>query len=96
VARSRRGMLGLLLRVKRRHAGFGTHASSDAYGVTHAEPPHPYKSALRGRRASGEVLEQEVGATADGAGAELGVGRAWLDVEFRGRSRRVQRSVERP
>jgi hypothetical protein len=47
-------------------------------------------------RASGEVPEQEVGATADGAGAELGVGRAWLDVEFRGRSGRVQRSVERP
>lgn len=47
-------------------------------------------------RASGEVPEQEIGATADGAGAELGVGRAWLDVEFRGRSGGVQRSVERP
>jgi hypothetical protein len=81
-------------------AGFGTHASSDAYRVTHGERPHPYKSALPrtevALRTSGEVPEQEVGATADGAGAELGVGRAWLDVEFRGRSGRVQRSVERP
>jgi len=47
-------------------------------------------------RASGEVLEQEVGGTADGAVAELGVVRAWLDVEFRDRSGRVQRPVERP